>query len=96
MSSLNSTSRELSRLAQYALPTKEAATDRTTPMMTASMVDLLKQMEGNGSYRTAASLSQAEESQMRALIARGYAEWHISSRRHTITDAGRAALEKAK
>lgn len=39
-------------------------------------------------------LTGVEKNQMRGLLDRGYATWHIENRTHSITPEGRAALEK--
>lgn len=41
-------------------------------------------------------MTGAEENQLRALHARGYAEWHVEFGGYTITDAGREALKVRK
>ena len=72
--------------------TNKATINQRRPL-TANMLSVLRHLAEFGRFRDKTLIHQSQKNAMRALLDRGYADWHIEDMSYSLTAAGRIALE---
>ncbi len=72
--------------------TDKATINKRRPL-TENMKRVLSELADKGLWRHDL-MSQSDQNAIRALCDRGYADWHIENRSHSITPQGRDALSE--